>query len=110
MLLTFTIAGAAGIVIIKNTGGWLSRTATGTGNDMNTDLILSWPIGGVDKRLVAADHGGGPDGYFIYLNNYYQGTIAKRNGVWVMPDADKIFTPKIIARLGELLEEKYGPQ
>ena len=61
---------------------------------------------GIRRRIKLMNPTGGGDGYHVYIEKFYNGTIVKLKGQWVGHlNAESDLSDAQIKRLGEIIEE-----
>lgn len=58
--------------------------------------------------LICHPSGTAGAGYFVYFNKYYQGTLVKYQGAWVLHSIKQRLTPDHIAILGARVEKELA--
>lgn len=62
---------------------------------------------GAIRNFELSNPSGGSDGYFVYIDRYYQGTIVKLKGEWVGHMNDRcLLTDEEIQALGKMVDEQ----
>lgn len=67
-------------------------------------MFIKAVYGDKEKKVEISKPFGAGEQYHIYIDNYFCGTLMKRNGKWIIPDHPE-YTSDDIMVLGDLAEQ-----
>lgn len=73
------------------------------------DIEFTANLHGIKKKVELSNPYGGGEGYHVYIDRYYYGTIVKLKGQWVghmNPKSD--LTEAQIQKMGKIIDEHEG--